>query len=176
MSILTIAMQGILDAYFCIAHLVVGIVYEGSFKIWASVAFLQFFVFSIFEMRFMLTVWKAMRTSEFNQGWNNTRQELSHLYSRFYSAFLIGLIMFYECWSFSDIFLLILHSFWLPQIFYNYQQNSAKSLDISYILVVTLSRMFIPLYIWLCPNNVARYVSAGWIGKPNTEMGLFFTM
>ena len=81
-SVITIGMQGILDAYLCIGHLIIGIAYESSFKIWASVAFLQFFVFSIFEMRFMLTVWKAMRSVSLNEnpGWNNTRQELGYLY------------------------------------------------------------------------------------------------
>ena len=77
-------MQGILDAYLCIGHLIVGIAYESSFKIWASVAFLQFFVFSIFEMRFMLTVWKAVRSMSLNEnpGLSNTRQELGYLYDR----------------------------------------------------------------------------------------------
>ena len=83
-SVITIGMQGILDAYLCIGHLIVGIAYESSFKIWASVAFLQFFVFSIFEMRFMLTVWKAVRSMSLNEnpGLSNTRQELGYLYDR----------------------------------------------------------------------------------------------
>jgi len=177
-SSLTIGMQGILDGYLCIVHLIVGIVYEGSFKIWASVAFLQFFVFSIFEMRFMLTVWKAMRTLGYNSNndHNSSRQELSYLYSRFYSAFLIGLVLFYEYWFISDFLVILLHSFWVPQILYNYQQNSAKSLDVSYVVIVTITRLFIPLYVWVCPHNVARYVSAGWIGTPNKTLGLFFVM
>ena len=175
-SVVTIGIQGILDAYLCIGHLIVGIVYESSFKIWASVAFLQFFVFSIFEMRFMLTVWKAMRFMSLNNNptWSNTRQELSYLYSRFYSIFFMGLVLFYEYWVISDVLVLLLHSFWIPQIVYNYQQNSAKGLDVSYIIIITMTRSFIPLYVFLCPKNVAQYVSAGMIGAPNTNMGLIF--
>ena len=41
-------------------------------------------------------------------------------------------------------------------------------------MIITMTRMFIPLYVWLCPHNVARYVSAGWIGIPDTTMGVLF--
>ena len=99
---------------------------------------------------------------------------LEHRYSRFYSIFFIGLVLFYEYWAISDVLVLLLHSFWIPQIVYNYKQNSAKALDISYIVIITMTRMFIPLYVWLCPHNVARYVSAGWIGMPDTTMGVLF--
>ncbi len=104
LSIVSIGYQAILDAYMCLVHLTAGIVRGDSsnvrfhtfanyltqlplpeplFNAFATAAFFKFIVFSIFEMRFMLMIWKAMHPHAFNSGWAVMRRELSLLYTKF---------------------------------------------------------------------------------------------
>lgn len=56
---------------------------ESLFNAFATAAFFKFVVFSIFEMRYLLTIWKASRPANSGEGWEAMRRELSLLYSRF---------------------------------------------------------------------------------------------
>ena len=67
---------------------------ESLFNAFATAAFFKFVVFSIFEMRYLLAIWKASRPMNNGEGWEAMRRELSVLYSRFC-----------EYYSFSYIFL-----------------------------------------------------------------------
>jgi hypothetical protein len=90
-SIVTIGYQAILDAYLCLVHLTAGIVREPLFNAFATAAFFKFVVFSIFEMRFVLMIWKASRPEAFNSGWSVMRRELSLLYTKFCELFFFAL-------------------------------------------------------------------------------------
>ncbi|KAK9152806.1 hypothetical protein Sjap_000286 [Stephania japonica] len=83
-SILVIGQQAIMDAYLCLLHLTAGILVESLFNAFATAAFFKFVVFSIFEMRYLLAIWKANRPMNNGEGWETLRRELSVLYSRFY--------------------------------------------------------------------------------------------
>lgn len=56
---------------------------ESLFNAFATAAFFKFVVFSIFEMRYLLAIWKASRPMNNGEGWETMRRELSVLYSRF---------------------------------------------------------------------------------------------
>ena len=56
---------------------------ESLFNAFATAAFFKFVVFSIFEMRYLLAIWKASRPANSGEGWEAMRRELSLLYSRF---------------------------------------------------------------------------------------------
>jgi hypothetical protein len=49
----------VLDAYLCLLHLTAGIFVEALFNTFATAAFFKFVIFSIFEMRYLLIIWKA---------------------------------------------------------------------------------------------------------------------
>jgi hypothetical protein len=53
--------QAIIDSYLCIVHLTTGVVVEALFNAFATAAFFKFMIFSIFEMRYLLIIWKARR-------------------------------------------------------------------------------------------------------------------
>ncbi|KAK2993831.1 hypothetical protein RJ640_014493 [Escallonia rubra] len=86
-SILMIGQQAIMDAYLCLLHLTAGILVESLFNAFATAAFFKFVVFSIFEMRYLLAIWKASRPMSNGEGWEAMRRELSVLYSRFCEHF-----------------------------------------------------------------------------------------
>ncbi|OVA00378.1 hypothetical protein BVC80_1183g82 [Macleaya cordata] len=155
-SILMIGHQAIMDAYLCLLHLTAGILVESLFNAFATAAFFKFVVFSIFEMRYLLAIWKANRPASNGEGWETMRRELSVLYSRFYGILLGGILVMYEFHSFLRPILLIMYSFWIPQIVTNVIRDSRKPLHPQYILGMTATRLAIPLYVFGCPNNFMR--------------------
>lgn len=69
---------------------------QNVFAAFASVAFVKLIIFSVFEMRYLLIIWKARRPQGFAEGWLSLRRELTTLYSRFYLSLLAGLCLFYN--------------------------------------------------------------------------------
>ncbi|KAL5573514.1 hypothetical protein UlMin_023111 [Ulmus minor] len=155
-SILMIGQQAIMDAYLCLIHLTAGILVESLFNAFATAAFFKFVVFSIFEMRYLLAIWKANRPMNNGEGWETMRRELSVLYSRFYGILLGGILIMYEFHNFLRPILLLMYSFWIPQIINNVIRDSRKPLHPHYVLGVTVTRLAIPLYMFGCPNNFMR--------------------
>ncbi|ETV82209.1 hypothetical protein, variant 3 [Aphanomyces astaci] len=101
-SLVTVGMQAVVDSYLCLLHLTTGIVAQHIFTLFATVSFFQLIIFSIFEMRFLLVIWKARRPHQFTEGWNIMRRELTTLYSRFYISLLVGLCVIYYGWVRTD--------------------------------------------------------------------------
>ncbi|KAL6657997.1 hypothetical protein ACP70R_005777 [Stipagrostis hirtigluma subsp. patula] len=134
-SILMIGQQAIMDAYLCLLHLTAGILVESLFNAFATAAFFKFVVFSIFEMRYLLAIWKASRPLNSGEGWEVMRRELSVLYSRF-----------------------LWYSFGRnpSHIVTNVIRDTRKPLHPQYILGMTITRLAIPLYIFGCPSNFMR--------------------
>lgn len=155
-SIIMIGQQAIMDAYLCLLHLTAGILVESLFNAFATAAFFKFVVFSIFEMRYLLAIWKASRPMNNGEGWETMRRELSVLYSRFYGILLGGILLMYEFHNYIRPILLLIYSFWVPQIITNVLRDSRKPLHPHYILGMTVTRLAIPLYIFGCPYNFMR--------------------
>ncbi|KAK4484469.1 hypothetical protein RD792_007052, partial [Penstemon davidsonii] len=155
-SLLMIGHQAIMDAYICLLHLTAGILVESLFNAFATAAFFKFVVFSIFEMRYLLAIWKANRPMNNGENWETMRRELSVLYSRFYGILLGGILVMYEFHKYLRFILLLLHSFWIPQIITNVVRDSRKPLHPHYIIGMTITRTAVPLYIFGCPHNFMR--------------------
>ncbi|TVU39017.1 hypothetical protein EJB05_12418 [Eragrostis curvula] len=155
-SILMIGQQAIMDAYLCLLHLTAGILVESLFNAFATAAFFKFVVFSIFEMRYLLAIWKASRPLNSGEGWEIMRRELSVLYSRFYGILLGGILLMYELHNFLRPLLFLMYSFWVPQIITNVIRDTRKPLHPQYIIGMTVTRLAIPLYIFGCPSNFMR--------------------
>jgi hypothetical protein len=74
---------------------------ESLFNAFATAAFFKFVVFSIFEMRYLLAIWKASRPMSNGEGWETMRRELSVLYSRFCKYYEMQLLcLSFQCHSF----------------------------------------------------------------------------
>lgn len=74
---------------------------ESLFNAFATAAFFKFVVFSIFEMRYLLAIWKASRPMSNGEGWETMRRELSVLYSRFCKYYEMQLLcLSFQCYSF----------------------------------------------------------------------------
>jgi transmembrane E3 ubiquitin-protein ligase len=57
------------------------------------------------------------------------------------------------------IIIFALYSFWVPQIAYSAYTGARKALDMQYVVGISLSRLFFPLYMFGCPNNLYSLIT-----------------
>lgn len=67
-----------------------------------------------------------------------------------------GILLMYEFHNYLKVIILLMYSFWIPQIITNVIRDSRKPLHPHYILGITVTRLAVPLYIFGCPNNFMR--------------------
>jgi hypothetical protein len=146
-SLACMGFQAVLDAYQCLTHLTAGIIVETLFHSFSTAAFFQFTLFSIFEMRVLLQIWKARRPNT-DQNWLEIRRDLSILYSRFYGGFLGGFFLMYWLQRTPWLIALLCNSYWLPQIAWNAWNSNKKPLLPAYVLGTSVG---------------AGWVSGGWV-------------
>ena len=71
-----------MDSYLCLIHLAIALFFEGLFHAFTIASFFKFTLFTIFEMRYLLLIWKSRRPQNFGE-WGSVRQEFQTLYTRF---------------------------------------------------------------------------------------------
>ena len=98
MSVTSVGIQAVLDAVVCLSHMFVSLTSDAIFQSFSLVAFLKLVVFSIFELRIVLMIWKARRPAIFNDGFVMMRRELGKIYSRFYCSVIMGVALVYHMW------------------------------------------------------------------------------
>jgi hypothetical protein len=159
-SLATIGIQAMTDAYLTLLHLVGGFVAPAVFGSFATTAFVNLLLFSVLEMRFLLLIWKARRPGAFAGGWDNARREIGSLYCRFYIAMVGGLVLVYfGSWAMAKLLLLLACSFWWPQILHTARTDSRSGLSPKYILATSVCRLLLPLYFLACPTNLFYLLS-----------------
>lgn len=67
-----------------------------------------------------------------------------------------GILIMYEFHKYLRFILLLVHSFWIPQIVINVVRDSRKPMHPHYIIGMSITRLAIPLYIFGCPHNFMR--------------------
>lgn len=149
-SAITIGHQAVLDAYMCLFHLTSGILIDPIFNTFATTAFFKFVLFGIFELRFVLSLWKAQNPPGVDEDF---RSLSTKVYTRFYACLLGGVFLAYNFSSLISVLFVLLYSFWVPQIIRNVWRDSQHSLSPKYVIVMTVTRMFVPAYLLGCPDN-----------------------
>lgn len=137
-SVLGISGQTIMDACLCLCHLTAGIAIEPLFNAFALVSFFEFVLFAIFEMRYMLLIWRAQRDSS-NEPWD-TRRELSALYTRFYGALVTSGIIVFRLRRYMSWLLFLFFSFWIPQIVHCIRSDLRQPFKPFFIIGMSIAR------------------------------------
>jgi hypothetical protein len=109
---------------------------ETIFNKFILVALLKFLAFSLFEMKYVLNIWKARAGAQADQ------RQLGILYFRFCkkkiklrfpmipkidSVLMVGFMIIYAIGSYFPIFVFVLYSYWLPQIICNTLRGTAEA-------------------------------------------------
>ena len=121
---------------------------EPHFFAISAAAFVKLVHFTVFEMRFLLQIWKANRS---RQGVTDGRLEALALHSFFYIVFL-GFVLLLDT-RFVQLMMVLMHCYWVPQIMLNFRTGSRRPLLLTYHLGMSALRLLPVLYIYWCPEN-----------------------
>eukprot|EP01126_Amoeba_proteus_P025252 TRINITY_DN2522_c0_g1_i13.p1 TRINITY_DN2522_c0_g1~~TRINITY_DN2522_c0_g1_i13.p1 ORF type:complete len:389 (+),score=51.15 TRINITY_DN2522_c0_g1_i13:428-1594(+) len=152
-----IAFQSLMDANITMAHLATG----NLWKVYTATAFLNFVLFSFFELRMAYQIWRLQRP-------NGNLISYCVLFYLWISVelFLLSITLFMNI---TKTLLLLSYSYPLLQIFHNSYYGCENSVPIKYILVTCFSRLAIPLYFLVCPTNVLSL-------EPNEKFAFFLVL
>lgn len=155
MSISSILAQSVLDAVICMGHLMLGAGISDLFFtsfIWISI--LKLLLFSVFQMRLVIHAYQARFAQELSlEGLRGLRARLVTMHVRFYGVVMLILILGFSVPIHPMIIVVALYSFWWPQIVHNAVHGTKHSLHPTYLYGMTVSRLFLPLYLMGCPAN-----------------------
>jgi hypothetical protein len=88
------------------------------------------------------------------------RRQITVLHLKFYGALVMAIVSFwYAGQSNRSFFILILYSFWVPQIILNIVTESRKPLHPYFMFGMSLTRSFAPIYVFAARNNFLREVN-----------------
>lgn len=152
LSLASLAMHSVFDAYVCSIHLTTALYVDDLFNAFIMVSFMQFMLFSMFDFRLVLLVWRARRPMDFS-GWERMRAALSKIYSGFYGGVSLCLIILYFLRHQMKLIVFVLFSFWAPQVIRNVVTGEKNAVKSRYLLGITAIRLFFPLYAFGCPKN-----------------------
>lgn len=126
------------------------------------VALFKFLLFYVIEMKYMVMIMEARSSAA---GLPNTaselRRRLATLQFRFFSSLFVAII---GCWylifgSFRrKLVLMIMYSFWVPQIIYNIFTESKRPLHKHYIYGNSITRLNLPLILFGIPQNFMQEI------------------
>ena len=165
-SLLCIGWQALLDAILCISHIFLCLVMQPLFTAFASVAFFKLLIFCVIEMKYMAIIIQA-RHNATGITQEDLRRQITMLHLKFYGALIFSILAF---WYFGQtnksLYILLLYSFWVPQIILNIITESRKPLHPYYLYGMSLTRSVAPLYVFAIQNNFLKEVNPDFPTEP----------
>ena len=87
------------------------------------------------------------------------RKKVSNLHIGFYCSLVIAIFIL---WHLKDSHrlscMLVLYSFWVPQIIYNVKTEARRPLHDRYVYGMSISRLIAPIYTLAIPNNFFKEI------------------
>ncbi|KCV68874.1 hypothetical protein H696_04292 [Fonticula alba] len=147
-------LQAALDISICFRHISAYPSVDSSMLLFALVTFVKLCQFLFFGVLFMQMTWTAgMLQHPGAPGLNDPqvrRESWNYMFTNFYMFAAFSLFFYYSSAEvFGLIYALVFHSFLFPQIFMNFTRGLRRPLTPAYMILVPLSRMVLPLYMWL---------------------------
>lgn len=122
-------------------------------------AWIYFILCFIFELKLLLTCWKAKNMELFAQGNEAVRRALITFYIKFYLIALMSLLTLERIVGSPITLFLLCGSTLFPQIIENAINKSRSTPNMSFASSMMLTQCFFALYIKGCPSNVMQLES-----------------
>ncbi|KAL3925471.1 MAG: hypothetical protein SGILL_000388 [Bacillariaceae sp.] len=158
-SLMCIGWQTVVDALLCLVHIYLSLAMQPLFTAFASVAFFKLLIFCVIEMKYMAIIIQARNSSNGGNTIELLRRQIAMLHLRFYVALMTSCLgFFYSGDTYRTAYMLLLYSFWVPQIVQNIVTEAKRPLHAYYVYGMSLSRLVAPLYIFGFQNNFLKEV------------------
>ena len=163
MSLACVGMQAVLDSYQCLLHLTAGIIVDSLFHSFSTTRVFQIALFSVFEMRMLLQIWKSRRPNA-EQNWLEIRRRISPRSTADSTAgFLCGFFVMYWLQRRPWLIAVLCNSYWLRKLRVVGVEQLQKPLLPKYVLGISVTRLLVPLYLFGCPENFVRVKPQFWV-------------
>jgi len=158
-SLMCIGWQTVVDALLCLVHIYLSLAMQPLFTAFASVAFFKLLIFCVIEMKYMAIIIQARNASNGGNTIELLRRQIAMLHLRFYVALMTSCLgFFYSGETYRTAYMLLLYSFWVPQIVHNVVTEAKRPLHPYYVYGMSLSRLVAPLYIFAVQHNFLKEV------------------
>jgi hypothetical protein len=158
-SLMCIGWQTVVDALLCLVHIYLSLAIQPLFTAFASVAFFKLLIFCVIEMKYMAIIIQARNASNGGNTIELLRRQIAMLHMRFYIALMTSCLgFFYSGETYRTPYMLLLYSFWVPQIVQNIATEAKRPMHPYYVYGMSLSRLVAPLYIFAFQNNFLKEV------------------
>jgi hypothetical protein len=157
-SLLCIGWQTVIDALLCLAHIYLSLAMQPLFTAFASVAFFKLLIFCVIEMKYMAIIIQSRNTSNGGNSVELLRRQIAMLHARFYVGLMGSCVGFFYSNNYRTLYMLMLYSFWIPQIVHNVVTEAKKPMHPYYICGMSITRMVAPLYMFANEGNFLKEV------------------
>jgi len=130
-----------------------------EYGLFAIPACMYFILCFIFELKLLLTCWKAKNMELFSQGNEAVRRALIAFYIKFYLIALMSLLTLDIIVGSNVTLFLLCGSTLFPQIIENAINKSRNTPSMSFAISMMVTQCFFALYIKGCPSNVMELQS-----------------
>ena len=117
-------------------------------------AFFYFMIWFLFELKLLLLCWRAENIDSIQEGQNTARRALIFFYCKFYCVLLAFFFLIDNIFRNSLLLLVVNGLVWVPQIYKNIISKGRNTPDLKFVISMTMTQCFLPLYIRACPNNI----------------------
>jgi len=151
-SLVTVGFLTVWDTYICLSHLYLALSMESLFHFFIMPAFWYFILFSIFEVKLLMIIWKA---HYYHQSTNNAiiRRAAVSFYFKLYIIIFAVLIFFYKFMRY-NAFIIGMSLYLVPQIIHNVIRGGRIRFDENYMFLAIGIRGVLPLYFRGCSQNL----------------------
>ena len=149
-SYITVIFLATEDAFLCQLHVYLASYFRLqslSFAYSLLIIFMYFIIFSIFDIKYMFSIYRA-QYGEISQ--RNAMILYLKLYTALFILFILSTISF-------RFFLFICSCMWIPQIIHNCKLNNTGSVKLTYVFLSSFTRLLLICYWFLYPNNFLHY-------------------
>jgi Ring finger domain len=151
-SIEFLILQSVIDLFLSIWHLYLSTLYYRGFDYLILASFMNFAVYLVVHERVIMNIWKVQNPQLVQEGIMALRRNYNIFegYTLIILTCFIPIVMIFQQYIF--IFLILSHSF-LPQIYLTARKGYKSTIKPSVIIVISLSRLLLVLYLFGYPNN-----------------------
>jgi len=116
-----------------------------SFSSLSFTALFKFIIFAVLQSQLVIRVWNEHYPSE---DFDSVRVIIRRLYSRIHVSLFFATLL---CGIFSEylpVTVFLYQLYWIPQIVSDVRRGTRNSLTAEYILTMSLTRLWLPVYLW----------------------------
>ena len=155
LDLITIGTSLIYKGMICTSHFYLAIISSNGMSYEYGIpSMLYFFGFSLFEFRLLFFSWRTRYNELLFSNRNQFKYKLLLFYLCYYIALFVSLVFMRSIITNTICCFVIFTLTWLGQIVHSVRMGTKPPMNVDYILVNTITRLFLPIYLKAYEGNI----------------------